>query len=86
MLSGAGMTADVWETTYQHVLSGPDPVLQWLKGTGLRPVLQALSDDDAAAFVDQYTALLRGAYPEEPWGTVFGFRRIFAVGVKNPEN
>ncbi|MHA7155555.1 trans-aconitate 2-methyltransferase [Arthrobacter sp. TMN-50] len=82
-LSGAGMSADVWETSYQHVLSGPDPVLQWLKGTGLRPVLHALSDDDGAAFVDQYAALLRGAYPEEPWGTVFGFRRIFAVGVKN---
>ncbi|MHA7273976.1 trans-aconitate 2-methyltransferase [Arthrobacter sp. TMT4-20] len=82
MLSEAGMTADVWETTYQHVLTGPDPVLQWLKGTGLRPVLNALSDDDGAAFVEQYAALLRGAYPEEPWGTVFGFRRIFAVGVK----
>ena len=83
-LSAAGMTADVWETTYQHVLAGPDPVLQWLRGTGLRPVLQQLSDDDGAAFVEQYAALLRGAYPEEPWGTVFGFRRIFAVGVKNP--
>ncbi|MBP2216806.1 trans-aconitate 2-methyltransferase [Arthrobacter sp. CAN_C5] len=86
MLSDAGMTADVWETTYQHVLAGPDPVLRWLKGTGLRPVLDALSIDDAAAFVDQYTDLLRGAYPKEPWGTVFGFRRIFAVGVKNDEN
>ncbi|MHA7275741.1 trans-aconitate 2-methyltransferase [Arthrobacter sp. Hz1] len=82
-LSGVGMNADVWETTYQHVLTGPDPVLQWLMGTGLRPVLHALGDDDGAAFVEQYAALLRGAYPDEPWGTVFGFRRIFAVGVKN---
>ncbi|WP_026552267.1 trans-aconitate 2-methyltransferase [Arthrobacter sp. H20] len=85
-LSAAGLSADVWETTYQHVLSGPDPVLEWLKGTGLRPVLQALSDDDAAAFLAHYSALLRGAYPEEQWGTVYGFRRIFAVGVKNAKD
>ncbi|MBG6180981.1 trans-aconitate 2-methyltransferase [Arthrobacter sp. CAN_A1] len=85
-LGGEGMSTDVWETTYQHVLTGPDPVLEWLKGTGLRPVLHALSDDDGGAFVEQYAALLRGAYPEEPWGTVFGFRRIFAVGVKKPAN
>src|SRR4051794_39529205 len=42
LLQRAGLAADVWETTYVHVLPGPDPVLEWLRGTGLRPVYAAL--------------------------------------------
>ncbi|WP_329562846.1 methyltransferase domain-containing protein [Kitasatospora sp. NBC_01266] len=80
-LLAAGCTADVWETTYSTLLTGPDPVLEWTKGTALRPVLSRLADDaERAAFVAEYAALLREAYPAGPHGTVFPFRRIFAVG------
>jgi trans-aconitate 2-methyltransferase len=60
---------------------GEDPVLDWVKGTALRPVLTALDDDPAArdAFVDAYRAALRRAYPAGPHGTPFPFRRVFAV-------
>ena len=40
-LSGLGCHVDAWETTYLHVLTGPDPVFRWIAGTGARPVLQA---------------------------------------------
>ncbi|MEI5099478.1 trans-aconitate 2-methyltransferase [Streptomyces sp. PmtG] len=81
LLRGLGCEADVWETTYLQVLTGPDPVLDWVKGTGLRPVLTALADDPAATegFLEEYGALLREAYPARPYGTVFPFRRLFAV-------
>lgn len=81
-LTGLGCeVADVWETTYVQLLQGEDAVLDWTKGTALRPVLTALEDDPAAAreFVAQYRDLLRKAYPPGPHGTVFPFRRIFAV-------
>jgi trans-aconitate 2-methyltransferase len=78
----AGCTADAWETTYQQVLRGPDPVLEWVRGTALRPVLSVLSDEDGKAFESEYAASLRAAYPETPHGTVFPFRRIFAVAQK----
>ncbi|GHB60416.1 trans-aconitate 2-methyltransferase [Streptomyces viridiviolaceus] len=80
-LTAAGCTADVWETTYVHLLTGEDPVLDWVKGTGLRPVLTALDDDPEArdAFVGEYRAALRAAYPAGPQGTPFPFRRVFAV-------
>lgn len=78
----AGWYVDAWETTYVHVLSGDDPVLQWVRGTGLRPILQALSPQDAADFELDYAARLRQAYPPGPAGTLFPFRRIFAVGHK----
>jgi trans-aconitate 2-methyltransferase len=80
LLLDAGLVADVWETTYVHVLTGPDPVLEWVRGTGLRPVLAALSPADAAEFTADYAASLRVAYPATSHGTLFGFRRIFAVG------
>lgn len=80
----AGCQADAWETTYQQVLQGKDPVLEWVRGTGLRPILDVLSPEDAAAFETEYSALLREAYPPTHHGTVYPFRRIFAVGRKNP--
>ncbi|WP_299540402.1 trans-aconitate 2-methyltransferase [uncultured Streptomyces sp.] len=83
-LAALGCEVDAWETTYLHLLAGDDAVLDWVKGTGLRPVLTALADDPEArdAFTAEYRTLLREAYPREPHGTVFPFRRIFAVARK----
>lgn len=79
-----GCAADIWETTYHQLLQGPDPVLDWVKGTALRPVLTALGEDRDAvdAFLTEYRDRLRAAYPTGPRGTVFPFRRIFAVARK----
>ncbi len=80
VLAGLGLDADVWSTTYLHVLDGPDPVLEWVRGTALRPVLAALGDE-APSFEAAYAAALREAYPPDATGrTVLAFRRIFAVG------
>ncbi|MFJ4243709.1 trans-aconitate 2-methyltransferase [Streptomyces iakyrus] len=83
-LTSLGCAADVWETTYIHLLQGEDPVLDWVKGTGLRPVLTALADEPEARedFVAEYRAALREAYPAGPHGTPFPFRRVFAVARK----
>jgi trans-aconitate 2-methyltransferase len=80
VLSAGGLAADVWETTYLHVLTGPDPVLSWVRSTQLRPVLARLGEDDAATFTAAYASALREAYPSRPDGTtLLPFRRIFAV-------
>jgi trans-aconitate 2-methyltransferase len=81
----SGAQADVWETTYFHVLKGADPVLQWISGTGMRPVLAALDASagaDREEFLKTYAALLRAAYPRDAEDrTIFPFRRIFGVAV-----
>ena len=78
-----GLAADVWQTTYLHVLPGDNAVLEWVKGSALRPVLDRLTDDsDRAEFLASYAEALRAAYPPQDIGTVFPFRRTFAVGVK----
>jgi len=88
-LSRLGCDVDAWETTYLHVLDpdGEDenPVLTWVAATGLRPVLDILTDgDELAAFTDPYAAALAEAYPRSSAGVLFPFRRVFAVAQKRP--
>jgi trans-aconitate 2-methyltransferase len=79
LLSDCGMDVDAWQTEYIHLLTGEDPVLDWVRGTGLRPVLGALSPDDATRFSAEYGAALREAYPRRDHGTAFPFQRTFVV-------
>ena len=79
MLAGAGCRADAWETTYLHVLPGKDPVVEWVKGTALRPVLARLDDAQAARFLAEYRDRMSQAYTPRPYGTVLPFRRVFVV-------
>lgn len=82
LLAGAGLRVNAWQTEYLHVLAGPDPVLEWVRGTGLRPVLATLNPHEAAEFSAEYAALLRDAYPAQPFGTVLPFLRTFVVAHK----
>jgi trans-aconitate 2-methyltransferase len=81
-LSGLGLTADAWDTTYLHVLPGEDAVLQWLLGTTLRPVLAALGPEEGKAFLEQLRPLLRADYPATSRGTPFRFTRRFVVATR----
>lgn len=81
-LVDAGLEPDVWQTDYLHVLPGDDAVLNWVRGTALRPVLSILDAAEQAEFVTSYAEALRAAYPKQEFGTVFPFRRTFAVGQK----
>jgi trans-aconitate 2-methyltransferase len=78
-LRDLGLSVDAWETTYLHLLHGPDPVFTWVRGTGARPVLEALPADLRAQFTTDYQAALREAYPPGRHGTVLPFRRVFVV-------
>jgi trans-aconitate 2-methyltransferase len=80
ILAPLSTALDIWETTYLHVLEGDDPVLAWVSGTGLRPFLEPLDAQEREAFVAQYRARLREAYPRRGEGkTLLPFQRLFAV-------
>jgi len=79
LLAREGCAVDAWETTYLHVLPGPDPVVEWYRGTGLRPVLSMLTPELAEEFLTAYRERVAQAYPAAPYGTVLPFRRIFVV-------
>ncbi|MER6990974.1 trans-aconitate 2-methyltransferase [Saccharopolyspora hirsuta] len=79
-LADLGVAVDAWETTYVHALHGPDPILEWVTGTALRPVRAALSDEEWTEFRAQLAPRLAEAYPQRPDGvTWFPFRRLFVV-------
>ena len=71
---------DIWETTYLHVLEGDNPVVEWTKGTALRPYLDALAEPERSLFLSTYEMRIAAAYPRQPDGrTLLPFRRIFIV-------
>ncbi|MFC0861912.1 trans-aconitate 2-methyltransferase [Sphaerimonospora cavernae] len=84
LLAGLGCEVDAWETTYVHVLPGGDAVLNWVKGTALRPMLDRLPPGRHAGFLADCARALGEAYPRRPYGTPFPFRRIFVVARVRP--
>ena len=85
VLSPACGEIDLWSTTYLHALQGADPVLEWMKGTALRPYLTALEDDAAmrAAFLSALGDALSEAFPGRPDGrTLLPFPRLFLTARK----
>lgn len=75
---------NLWETTYHHVLVGPEGVLEWFRGTGLRPFLEALTTEEErrqfeAMLLERYAV----SYPRRASGLVlFPFRRLFFVAYR----
>jgi trans-aconitate 2-methyltransferase len=81
LLTGAGAAVDIWRTTYHHRLAeGAAGVVEWFKGSALRPYLAALPPDRQADFLARYEAKLAAAYPALPDGSVLlPFPRLFFV-------
>jgi len=74
---------DIWRTTYYHALVGGDAIVEWFKGSGLRPFLDPLDDAERAAYLTRYTAEVKRAYPPLSDGTVLlPFPRLFIVAVR----
>ncbi len=75
-----GPMSEIRENIYTHKLSGEDAVYRWIKGTSLKPLLDALDAGERAAFAARYKEALALAYPRDDAGmTEFSFRRIFVV-------
>src|ERR1700759_652893 len=70
LLAWPGFEVDAWETSYLHILHGENPVLEWTKGSTLRPVLAALDEEGAAEFLGEYGERLRAAYQPHRFGTI----------------
>jgi trans-aconitate 2-methyltransferase len=80
ILAPHAASLEIWESTYLQVLEGEDPVLEFVRATALRPVIEALAGAELDSFIADYRGRLRAAYPRRADGiTLFPFRRLFIV-------
>lgn len=84
VLSGLGTNVNVWRTTYYHALAGGvSGIVEWFKGTGLRPFLQPLDEQEQEAFLDRYKGALAKEYSVANDGTaLLPFPRLFFVATR----
>jgi trans-aconitate 2-methyltransferase len=75
---------DLWRTTYYHSLTGgAAAIVEWFKGSGLRPYLEPLSETERGAYLARYTAAISSAYPCLADGSVLlPFPRMFMVAIR----
>jgi trans-aconitate 2-methyltransferase len=74
---------DIWHTHYNHVMTGPEAVVEWFKGSALRPFLNALADNERAAYLAAYTTEIARAYPARFDSRVLlKFPRLFIVATR----
>ena len=83
LLATRAKHVDIWQTTYEHVMPDVASIVEWVKGTGIRPYLAALREDEQALYLAAYSRALNEAYPPRADGKrLFSFPRIFIVAMR----
>jgi trans-aconitate 2-methyltransferase len=83
ILAPRARAVDIWRTTYVHVMPDAEAIVEWVKGTGLRPYIDDLSGDERAAFLSAYRRAIEAAYPARIDGKrLFPFPRLFIVATR----
>ncbi|MCA1489667.1 trans-aconitate 2-methyltransferase [Sinorhizobium alkalisoli] len=82
-LAAKAARIEVWHTVYYHQLANANAVVEWVKGTGLRPYLDALPAERRTEYLAAYAEKIRKAYPAMADGRVLlRFPRLFVVATK----
>jgi trans-aconitate 2-methyltransferase len=70
---------DVWRTTYYHPLADANAIVEWFKGTGLRPFIDPLDPPERAAYLARYTERLASLFSLQSGAVLLPFPRLFML-------
>ena len=81
LLRACGCRPEIWRTTYYHPLAaGASAVVEWFKGSGLRPFIASLGDEELTEFLARYQSAVARAFPVMADGSILlPFPRLFLV-------
>lgn len=70
----------LWETTYHHILTDIKEIIEWYKGSGLRPYLQQLNENDARCFEYDLLESLKSVFiPQKNGMVLLKVPRLFFI-------
>ncbi|KAF2681959.1 S-adenosyl-L-methionine-dependent methyltransferase [Lentithecium fluviatile CBS 122367] len=85
-LSPYAVEVNIWRTEYIHPLGSARDIVEWVKGTGLRPFLDRIVDQNAqGAYLEAYEEAIAEKYPKVGEGegkVLLGYPRLFVVALR----
>lgn len=73
----------IWETVYCHRLKSHEAIMEWYRGTGLRPYLSVLSEEKKKEFEkDIFDRLVQEYKAQKNGEIIFRFPRFFFIARK----
>ncbi|RZL93643.1 MAG: trans-aconitate 2-methyltransferase [Variovorax sp.] len=85
LLAADAAKVDVWRTAYQHPMASAAAIVEWVRGTGLKPFVDRLPADLQASYLAEYERRVDRAYPVRADGNrLLAFPRMFIVAQRKP--
>jgi len=83
LLAGEAAAVDVWRTAYQHPMACAAAIVEWVRGTGLKPFVDPLPGELKTSYLAEYERRIARAYPARADGRLLlAFPRMFIVAQK----
>ncbi|MDD3368939.1 MAG: methyltransferase domain-containing protein [Lachnospiraceae bacterium] len=78
LLSSIDPAFSIWETIYYHSMADHRALVEWIKGTKLRPYLNVLSEEKGECLMNEIVEKTKPLYPVQQNGKlIYQFRRLF---------